>query len=122
MPLLRAGAALVAVLMVAACGSRSAPPPAGPSVVASTNVYGAVAKAVGGATVPVTSIIHSPDADPHEYEPTPADALADSRAAVVVTNGGGYDDFADKLVEAAEAEAGDGPGESAGARLGAAGA
>src|SRR6185295_1912979 len=47
MPLLRAGAALVAVLMVAACGSEP-PPPAGPSVVASTDVYGAVASAVGG--------------------------------------------------------------------------
>jgi zinc/manganese transport system substrate-binding protein len=104
MPLLRAGAALVAVLVVAACGSTSAPPPAGPSVVASTDVYGAVAKAVGGDTVQVTSIINSPAADPHEYEPTPADTLAVSRANVFVYNGGGYDDFAGKLLDAAEAK------------------
>ena len=100
MPLLRAGAALVAVLMVAACGSAS-PPPAGPSVVASTDVYGAVASAVGGDTVQVTSLIRSADADPHEYEPTPADTLAVSRATVFVANGGGYDDFATKLYDAA---------------------
>ena len=100
MPLLRAGAALVAVLMVAACGSAS-PPPAGPSVVASTDVYGAVASAVGGDTVAVTSLIRSADADPHEYEPTPADTLAVSRATVFVANGGGYDDFATKLYDAA---------------------
>jgi zinc/manganese transport system substrate-binding protein len=100
MPLLRAGAALVAVLMVAACGAAS-PPPAGPSVVASTDVYGAVASAVGGDTVAVTSLIRSADADPHEYEPTPADTLAVSRATVFVANGGGYDDFATKLYDAA---------------------
>ncbi len=100
MPLLRAGAALAAVLMVAACGSAS-PPPAGPSVVASTDVYGAVASAVGGDTVAVTSLIRSADADPHEYEPTPADTLAVSRATVFVANGGGYDDFATKLYDAA---------------------
>ena len=100
MPLLRAGAALVAVLMVAACGSAT-PPPAGPSVVASTDVYGAIAKAVGGDTVQVTSLIRSAAADPHEYEPTPADTLAVSRATVFVANGGGYDDFATKLYDAA---------------------
>jgi zinc/manganese transport system substrate-binding protein len=100
MPLLRAGAALVAVLMVAACGSAS-PPPAGPSVVASTDVYGAVASAVGGDTAAVTSLIRSADADPHEYEPTPADTLAVSRATVFIANGGGYDDFATKLYDAA---------------------
>ena len=100
MPLLRAGAALVAVLMVAGCGSAS-PPPAGPSVVASTDVYGAVASAVGGDAAAVTSLIRSADADPHEYEPTPADTLAVSRATVFVANGGGYDDFATKLYDAA---------------------
>ena len=100
MPLLRAGAALAAVLMLAACGSAS-PPPAGPSVVASTDVYGAVASAVGGDTAAVTSLIRSADADPHEYEPTPADTLAVSRATVFVANGGGYDDFATKLYDAA---------------------
>ena len=99
MPLLRAGAALVAVLLAAACGS--APAAAGPSVVASTDVYGAVASAVGGATVQVTSLIHAADADPHEYEPTPADTLAVSRATVFIANGGGYDDFASKLYDAA---------------------
>lgn len=100
MPLLRAGAALAAVLIVVACGSAS-PPPAGPSVVASTDVYGAVASAVGGDTAAVTSLIRSADADPHEYEPTPADTLAVSRATVFVANGGGYDDFATKLYDAA---------------------
>ena len=102
MPLLRAGAALAAVALLAACGSAPAPPPpAGPSIVASTDVYGAVAKAVGGDDVQVTSLVRSAAADPHEYEPTPADALAVSRATVFISNGGGYDDFAGKLLDAA---------------------
>ena len=103
MPFLRAGAALVAVLTVAACGS-AAPPAAGPSVVATTDVYGAVASAVGGDTAAVTSLIRSADADPHEYEPTPADTLAVSRATVFIANGGGYDEFASKLFDAASAK------------------
>ena len=70
-------------------------------MVASTDVYGAIASAVGGSTVRVTSIIHSADTDPHEYEPTPSDALAVAKATVVVYNGGGYDDFATKLLDAA---------------------
>ena len=101
MPLLRTAAVFAAVLVVAACGSAS-PPPAGPSVVASTDVYGAVASAVGGDSVEVTSLIRSADADPHEYEPTPADTLAVSRATVFIANGGGYDDFAVKLYDAAD--------------------
>jgi zinc/manganese transport system substrate-binding protein len=104
MPLLRAGAVLAAVAVLAACGSTPAPTPAGPSVVASTDVYGAIAKAVGGDTVQVTSLIRSAAADPHEYEPTPADTLAVSRATVFVSNGGGYDDFAGKLLDAASAK------------------
>lgn len=91
-------AAAGAVGVLAACGS--APAPQGLSVVASTDVYGAVAGVVGGGAVHVTSIIHSADADPHEYEPTPSDALAVGKAAVVVYNGAGYDDFATKLLAA----------------------
>ena len=97
-------AAALALCGVAGC-ARSAP--AGPgstpglvNVVASTDVYGSIATAVGGRHARVTSIIHSPDADPHEYESTPADALAVSRAALLVTNGGGYDDFATKMIGA----------------------
>jgi len=122
MPLLglRCGAAIAGVavvgLAVAGCGSSAdtsaAPPPTPGSaasvaaipVVASTNVYGSVAEAVGGDRVEVTSIINSPDADPHEYETTPADAVKAGQAKVVIMNGGGYDDFAAKLVDATSAK------------------
>ncbi len=45
-----------------------------------------------------------PRADPHDYEATPADAAAVNEAKLVVVNGGGYDDFATKLVDAAAAK------------------
>jgi zinc/manganese transport system substrate-binding protein len=100
----------VGAIALTGCGG-SAPPPSGTpapsadagkiSVVTSTDVYGAIATAIAGDRAAVTPIIKSPDADPHEYETTPADALAVSKAAVVVANGGGYDDFAGKLIESA---------------------
>lgn len=111
----RIGAVPVTVALVAAltgCGSSApsgapaTPAPAAPAVrvVASTDVYGSIVKAVGGERVAVTSIIDRPDADPHEYEATPADAAAVNGAALVVVNGGGYDDFATRLVDAAPAK------------------
>ncbi|HVL83473.1 MAG TPA: zinc ABC transporter substrate-binding protein [Pseudonocardia sp.] len=102
-----------AVLALAACGSPAAPAgveqaageEAGIAVVTSTDVYGAVAEAVGGERVAVRSIITDPAADPHSYESTPADALAVSDAQVIVLNGGGYDAFMPQLVEASGSEA-----------------
>ncbi|SDF83513.1 metal ABC transporter solute-binding protein, Zn/Mn family [Pseudonocardia oroxyli] len=97
--------AVTALFGLAACGSSTdtaAPAEAAkPVVVASTDVYGSIATAVGGDLVEVRSIIDSPSADPHEYEATPADAAAVARAAIVVKNGGGYDSFADRLVASA---------------------
>jgi zinc/manganese transport system substrate-binding protein len=69
-------------------------------VVASTDVYGDIAKQIGGDDVKVTSIIDSPDKDPHEYQATSRDQLALSTADVVIQNGGGYDDFVDTMIQA----------------------
>lgn len=100
--------ALAALALVAAgCGSAppdgSAAAPAADTVkvVASTDVYGAIARAVGGDRVDVVSIIDAPGTDPHEYEATPADAAQVTDAAIVIGNGGGYDAFVPQLVESA---------------------
>lgn len=69
-------------------------------VVASTDVYGDIAQQIGGDDVKVTSIIDSPDKDPHEYQATSRDQLALSTADVVIQNGGGYDDFVDTMISA----------------------
>lgn len=97
-------------LMVSGCsGSEGASGAASAGgtvkVVASTNVYGDLVRSVGGDLVDVTSIIDSPDKDPHEYEATARDQLAVSGAALVVENGGGYDAFIDRMLDAASSTA-----------------
>lgn len=62
-----------------------------------------MAAAVGGDRVEVTSVITSPDADPHDYEPTAETSKAVSDAQVVVYVGIGYDAWMDKLLKASSA-------------------
>ena len=70
-------------------------------VVAAENVWGSIAAQLGGDKVSVTSIINSPDTDPHDYEPRAQDARAVASAAYVIVNGAGYDPWAAKLISAA---------------------
>ncbi|NHO33454.1 metal ABC transporter solute-binding protein, Zn/Mn family [Acetobacter fallax] len=67
-------------------------------VVAAENVWGDVAAQIGGRDVSVTSIISSPDIDPHLFEPTPGTARAIAGAAIVIANGAGFDPWVDRLV------------------------
>lgn len=75
------------------------------SVVASTNVYGSIAEAIGGDLVTVTSIITSAAQDPHSFEASAQDQLALAKADLVIENGGGYDPFIDTLLSAGASEA-----------------
>ncbi|MFF6911063.1 metal ABC transporter solute-binding protein, Zn/Mn family [Streptomyces sp. NPDC012466] len=90
--------------LLAGCGSSSDSTGAESTsdrvaVVASTNVYGDIARRIGGDRVDVTSVISDPDQDPHSYEANPQNQLALSKAKVVVENGGGYDDFVDRMLK-----------------------
>ncbi len=105
----RAGAVVAmtaAVLACASCSTAGAPGLAGSTgshvvrVVAAENFWGSVARQLGGAHVQVTSLVDNPDADPHDYEPTPADARAVAASDLVVVNGVGYDGWASRLVDA----------------------
>ena len=71
----------------------------GIQVVASTSVYGDIARAIGGEAVSVTSLISDAAQDPHSYEASARDQLALSHADVVIENGGGYDDFVTTLLK-----------------------
>jgi zinc/manganese transport system substrate-binding protein len=107
------GAALVSVAVLgAACGSSApggggaaSPTPGGVSVVASTNVYGDIARQIAGDKATITSIISDPAADPHSYEANTRTQLDLSRADVVIENGGGYDDFVDTMLRSANSDA-----------------
>ncbi|AHH93785.1 zinc ABC transporter substrate-binding protein [Kutzneria viridogrisea] len=101
-----AGAATIALALTGCASGQAAGGGAGGAieVVASTNVWGSVVKAVGGDAVQVTSIIDDPSKDPHDYEVKPADTAKISKAALLVSNGVGYDDFFAKAVSAAAAK------------------
>jgi zinc/manganese transport system substrate-binding protein len=75
------------------------------SVVASTNVYGQIAEAIGGELVDVTSIVTNASQDPHSFEASARDQLTVADAQLVIENGGGYDGFMDALLEASKSEA-----------------
>lgn len=78
----------------------------GIAVVAATNVYGDIAAAIGGDKVSVTSIITKTSQDPHSYEANAQDRLAVSKADLVITNGGGYDEFMHTLVDGSKLDQG----------------
>ncbi|GAA4333214.1 zinc/manganese transport system substrate-binding protein [Actinomadura luteofluorescens] len=104
---LGAGAALaLSALGASACGSSSG---AGAAetvpVVASTNVYGDIARQIGGDRVKVTSFISDPAQDPHSFEAGTRTRLALSKAGVVIENGGGYDDFMETLLRGSGSKA-----------------
>jgi zinc/manganese transport system substrate-binding protein len=101
-------------LVLAGCGGGSGttsdqPQAAGGAgkiaVVASTNVWGSVAQAVGGDQVDVKSILNDPAADPHSYQSSATDATAVKDAKLAISNGGGYDDFFSALVSEAGRDA-----------------
>lgn len=101
-------AALASVGMlasVAACGSgRSSSEKNGTiEVVASVNQWGTVAKTLGGGNVNVTSIINSTNVDAHDYEPTTSDIAKLQKAQVIIVNGAGYDAWAVKAAQSANA-------------------
>jgi zinc/manganese transport system substrate-binding protein len=96
-----------AALVLAGCAPTqpepepTAEPFTGVTIVASTNVWGDIAKSIGGDRVQVVSIIENFAQDPHSYEASARDQLAVNDADLIVANGGGYDPFMDSLAKAA---------------------
>jgi zinc/manganese transport system substrate-binding protein len=82
----------------------SAPAFADPvKIVAAENFYGDLATQIGGPNVAVTSILSSPDQDPHLFEASAETAKALSDAKVVIVNGVDYDPWMEKLLGAHKA-------------------
>lgn len=90
---------------VAACGSGQSTSEKNGTieVAASVNQWGTVAKALGGDNVNVTSIINSTNVDAHDYEPTTSDIAKLQKAQVIIVNGAGYDAWAVKATQTANA-------------------
>ena len=113
---------VLCALALGACGSSTASSTAeGTSancpalvvpVVVSVDQWGDIVDQLAGDCGDVTTIFRSSSADPHDYEPTPADSERFTGARLVVVNGLGYDQWAEKVVatlgrKPAEVNAGD---------------
>ncbi len=93
---------LAAVLAVAGCSdTQSGRDDGAVSIVATTDVWGSVARAVAGEHASVTSIESGATADPHSFEATPADVATITDASLVLYNGGGYDHWVDDVLAGA---------------------
>jgi zinc/manganese transport system substrate-binding protein len=88
--------ALAASGLFAAQANAAAPMP----VVASFSILGDLIQVVGGDRVKVTTLA-GPDADAHEFTPSPADAKAVLGARVFVVNGLSFEPWAQKLAKSA---------------------
>ncbi|MCB1268450.1 MAG: zinc ABC transporter substrate-binding protein [Microthrixaceae bacterium] len=118
-PAPRAGTFLAAILAVSAVavglgscsgddsasGSPEGDCPVAPvSVVATIGPWGSIAEELAGDCAHVTTIVDGSRGDPHDVEPTPADRAAIEDADVVITNGLGYDAWADDALAAASSK------------------
>jgi zinc/manganese transport system substrate-binding protein len=66
-------------------------------VVVSVDQWGDIVSELGGKCANVKTVLASSSVDPHDYEPSPADAASFSGAQLVVVNGADYDPWASKL-------------------------
>ena len=72
---------------------------------ASTNVWGDIAHQISGDLATVDALIYDQNQDPHSFEASARDQLLIENADIVIMNGGGYDDFVEKLVAADDSPA-----------------
>src|SRR4051794_30003475 len=90
LPLL--GAAVLAVVALAACEGASTGAGDAPTVVATTTQAADLARNVAGGRATVTSLL-KPNTDPHGYEPRTGDVKALVGADLVLRSGGEIDDW-----------------------------
>lgn len=74
----------------------------GIKIVTTTNVYSDIAKNIVGKYGTAIAIIQKSSVDPHDFEPTTADAKNLSSANIVVSNGLGYDEWMNKLASSVD--------------------
>ncbi len=80
-------------------------PTAPVAVVVSVDQWGDIVSELGGACANVKTVLASSSLDPHDYEPSPADAAWFTGAKLVVVNGADYDTWASKLAASSAAGA-----------------
>jgi zinc/manganese transport system substrate-binding protein len=94
-----------AMIVITLTSAAAAPAFADPlKVIASFSIIADFARNVGGDKVEITTLV-GPNGDAHVYEPKPADAVAMSKADVVLVNGLHFEGFLTRLVETSATKA-----------------
>lgn len=112
---LAAGLVLVAPFALAGCssggddqsaatptpttGSGGECPTAPVTIAVSVDQWGEIVSQLAGQCGEVTTVVAGSSVDPHDFEPSPADAAAFEGAQLVVVNGGHYDEWATRLAD-----------------------
>jgi zinc/manganese transport system substrate-binding protein len=99
--------AVALALVAVGCGDSEGENGAGGgavAAVATTTIAGDIVGNVGGDRIHVDTLVPA-DADPHDFEPRPSDAVALADAEVVVKSGGDLDEWLDDLIENAGGDA-----------------
>ncbi|OHV12813.1 hypothetical protein BH688_01895 [Kushneria phosphatilytica] len=73
-------------------------------VVAAESSYGSMVQTIGGEHVEVTSLLDSPDVNPHEFKGSPRIGRQLQNADLVVMNGAGFDGWMGPLLEGTSQE------------------
>jgi zinc/manganese transport system substrate-binding protein len=95
----------VAALVASGCGDEAEGEGGGRvGAVATTTIVGDLVRSVGGQRVGLDTLVPV-DADPHDYEPRPSDAVALAEADVVFVSGGDLDEWLGDLVDSAGGDA-----------------
>lgn len=103
--ILSRGVAVLAALGlgVSGCGTADGSNEGAPRIVVTTNILGDVVKHLVGNEANV-EVIMPPNADPHDFAPSPKQAVAMRRADLLVVNGGGFEAGLVDTIMAAEAD------------------
>jgi zinc/manganese transport system substrate-binding protein len=91
-----------AVLAAGPVTAAAAASPAAINAIGVENEYADVISQIGGKYVQVQAIETDPNTDPHTFEASPKVAKQIAAAELIVENGVGYDDWADKIMAAAQ--------------------
>jgi ABC-type Zn uptake system ZnuABC Zn-binding protein ZnuA len=99
--------AFALALAAAGCGDSEGEDGSGGGAVfavATTTIAGDIVRNVGGNRIHVDTLVPA-DADPHDFEPRPSDAVALADAELVVKSGGDLDEWLDDLIDSAGGDA-----------------
>ncbi|HBA92449.1 MAG TPA: hypothetical protein DCZ08_12150 [Anaerolineaceae bacterium] len=104
---MRRRTSLLPVMLLAlliACQPIAATPAGDLKVIATTSIVADVVQQIGGDAFAVSTLL-PPNAEPHNFQPSPRDMAMVANASIIFANGAGLEEFLQPLIENAGAKA-----------------